>query len=99
MCTVAVKLVALDIDGTVVDWNEQHSLESPKEIQATVHGLRSAGIEVILASGRMLPGTLMVADALGLSAPVICQQGCSIHEAEVKFATSSQCRSSLQRNS
>jgi HAD superfamily hydrolase (TIGR01484 family) len=37
------------------------------------------GIHVVLASGRMFPGTVRIARALGLPGPVICQQGCSVH--------------------
>ena len=76
---MGVKLVALDIDGTIVP------LEAPGEglpgeaISRAISALREAGIAVILASGRMFPGTARVARHLGLDTPVICQQGCSVH--------------------
>ena len=77
---MAVKLVALDIDGTVLDWDEGRSLAPSQQIKAAVAALQSAGIEVVLASGRMMPGTRVVAEALGITTPLICQQGAAIHE-------------------
>lgn len=71
-----MRLVALDIDGTVIAQGENEVRES---VVRAVTDLIDAGIAVILASGRMFPGTRDVARALGLSTPVICQQGCSIH--------------------
>ncbi|OAI39190.1 hypothetical protein AYO38_01605 [bacterium SCGC AG-212-C10] len=76
MLPVAVKLVALDIDGTIVRPGED--VPSPR-LTAAVGALQSAGVVVVLASGRMFPGTAAVARHLGLHAPVICQQGCSVH--------------------
>lgn len=71
-----MKLVALDIDGTIV----AHGQELPSErVTHAVRALREAGIVVILASGRMFPGTAKIARHLGLAEPVICQQGCSVH--------------------
>jgi HAD superfamily hydrolase (TIGR01484 family) len=76
---MGVKLVALDIDGTIVP-GHGNSLELPSaRMTAAVRGLETAGIAVILASGRMFPGTSRVAAHLGLRTPVICQQGCSVH--------------------
>ena len=76
MRPVGVKLVALDIDGTIVRAHED--VPAPRVTEAVAR-LRSAGIVVVLASGRMFPGTARVARHLGISEPVICQQGCSVH--------------------
>ncbi len=73
---MAVKLVALDIDGTVIAPGEN---DPRPAIVAAVRALRAAGVIVLLASGRMFPGTVDVSRKLGLDTPVICQQGCSIH--------------------
>ena len=78
---MGVKLVALDIDGTIIPpthYGDGQQLPSTRIVNA-VAALRTAGIEVVLASGRMFPGTARVARALGLEGPVICQQGCSVH--------------------
>lgn len=73
---MGVKLVALDIDGTLVAAHED--VPAPR-VTAAVHRLREKGIAVVLASGRMFPGTARVARHLGVTEPVICQQGCSVH--------------------
>ena len=73
---MAVKLVALDIDGTIVPAGQDYP---SSRLTEAVARLREKGIVVVLASGRMFPGTAAVARHLGLSEPVICQQGCSIH--------------------
>lgn len=74
---MAVKLVALDIDGTLVPPGE---VSVPTPVREAVAALTGAGVAVVLASGRMFPGTLKVAKELGLDASVICQQGCGVHE-------------------
>jgi hypothetical protein len=77
---MGVKLVALDIDGTLIDpahYGHDHTPEP--RLSAAVSALRDSGIAVVLASGRMFPGTAMIARHLGLPGPVICQQGCSVH--------------------
>ena len=73
---MAVKLVALDIDGTIVPPGAD--VPSPR-ITAAVRTLTDSGIAVVLASGRMFPGTARIARHLGLGTPVVCQQGCSVH--------------------
>lgn len=76
-----VHLVALDIDGTIVHPHSPGEVPSPR-ITTAVRRLTERGVAVVLASGRMLPGTMLVARHLGLGTPVICQQGCSIHAAD-----------------
>lgn len=73
---MAVKLLALDIDGTVVPFGSD---EPTPAVRDAIRRLRRQGIVVVLASGRMFPGTLAVSRMLDLDTPVICQQGCSIH--------------------
>jgi hypothetical protein len=77
-------LIALDVDGTIVHehsrfgWHQPAPLPSPRMTTA-IRALERAGILVVLASGRMFPGTARVARHLGLETPMICQQGCSVH--------------------
>jgi Cof subfamily protein (haloacid dehalogenase superfamily) len=78
---VAVKLVALDIDGTLIPphaYGDGEILPTAR-LQQAVMRLHASGVVVILASGRMFPGTAKIARHLGLPGPVICQQGCSVH--------------------
>lgn len=71
-----VQLVALDIDGTIVPHGE--TLPSDRLCRA-IRSLGSARVAVVLASGRMFPGTAAIHRHLGLQTPLICQQGCGIH--------------------
>ncbi|MEZ5560606.1 MAG: HAD-IIB family hydrolase [Pseudomonadales bacterium] len=75
-----IRLVALDIDGTLLAPGvDTRALPGPAMTQA-VHELHEAGIVVVLATGRMYPGTAHVARHLGINQPLICQQGASVHE-------------------
>lgn len=77
---MAVKLIALDIDGTIIPpahYGHDH-LPTPHLTQV-VRRVTESGVLVVLASGRMFPGTAKIAHHLGLPGPVICQQGCSVH--------------------
>ncbi|GBD23080.1 Phosphatase YwpJ [bacterium HR29] len=79
---MGVRLVALDIDGTIVPKESPHGLKLPlpsARIRRAVRTLQRAGIAVVLATGRMYRGTAAVARALELETPLICQQGCAIH--------------------
>ncbi|MFN0146913.1 MAG: HAD family hydrolase [Dehalococcoidia bacterium] len=76
---MALKLVALDIDGTIVPGRGESTELPSARMTLAIRGLVEAGIVVILASGRMFPGSARVARHLGLETPLICQQGCSIN--------------------
>lgn len=80
MCRMGVKLVALDIDGTIIPPHTPPARAYPSpRLTAAVQALRGRGIVVVLASGRMYPGTVEIARHLRLDTPLICQQGCSVH--------------------
>ncbi|MGD9933495.1 MAG: HAD-IIB family hydrolase [Dehalococcoidia bacterium] len=76
---MAVKLIALDIDGTLVPPGNDATVMPSAGIVDAVRQLNAAGVAVILASGRMFPGTVAVARHLGLDTPLVCQQGASVH--------------------
>jgi Cof subfamily protein (haloacid dehalogenase superfamily) len=77
---MGVKLVALDIDGTIIPpAHYGHDHEPSPRLTRAVRACTDSGIHVILASGRMFPGTSQIARHLGVPGPVICQQGCSVH--------------------
>ncbi len=80
------RLIALDIDGTLIDPGMGHEALPAAAIADAVSRLVAAGITVVLASGRMYPGTARVARHLGLTSPLICQQGASIHRADGSLA-------------
>lgn len=63
------RLVALDIDGTVIRWVEgtgQDNEEISPAVRDAVHRVLDAGGHVVLASGRSIDGMTSVVDLLGL---------------------------------
>jgi Cof subfamily protein (haloacid dehalogenase superfamily) len=74
-----VKLVALDIDGTLLAPGVAHDALPEDDIVEAVAALQANDIVVMLVTGRMYPGTAPIANHLGLDEPMICQQGASIH--------------------
>ena len=74
-----IKLVALDIDGTLLVPGVHHNALPEDAVVEAVAALRAHGIIVMLATGRMYPGTAPIADHLGIKETIICQQGASIH--------------------
>lgn len=74
-----IRLVALDIDGTLLRPGVHVDALPEDAVTQAVHELRDAGVVVVLATGRMFPGTAYVANHLGIEQPLICQQGASVH--------------------
>ena len=65
-------LVALDVDGTVVDRNGV----LPDAVAAAITAVVAAGVPVVLATGRSWHGTRELIDLLGLRAgPSVCSNG------------------------
>jgi Cof subfamily protein (haloacid dehalogenase superfamily) len=67
----AVRAVAMDMDRTILP----SSLELSPATVAAVAAVRRAGIEPIIATGRMFASARPYARQLGVTAPVICYQG------------------------
>ncbi|MCP5180715.1 MAG: HAD family phosphatase [Pseudomonadales bacterium] len=78
------KLVALDIDGTLLPPGAPHEALPDTAITAAVQKLVERGVVVVLATGRMFPGTARIAHHLGIAAPLVCQQGAVIHDTHGK---------------
>ena len=55
-------LVALDVDGTLVDWDNRMTAA----VRAAVRGVVEAGVPVVVATGRAVPGLMDAVDKLGL---------------------------------
>ena len=66
-----IKLVATDIDGTILI-PEGKFRDSIKEC---IHTLCNKGIKVVLVTGRMNASAVKIAEELGLTTPVISYQG------------------------
>ncbi len=76
------KLVALDIDGTLLEPGAALDAVPNDALVDAVAALQKRGVIVMLATGRMYPGTAPIAARLGITEPMICQQGASVHEAD-----------------
>ena len=74
-----IRMVALDIDGTLLAPGVDTLAVPDAAMTEAVHNLHEAGIVVVLATGRMYPGTLHIAKHLNIDQPLICQQGASVH--------------------
>jgi hypothetical protein len=68
---VAYRLVALDLDGTVMGAD----LRIPGAVLEAVAAAQAAGVRVTLATGRTFGSTLPFAERLGIREPLICYQG------------------------
>lgn len=71
---MAYKLLALDLDGTLVAHDGSITAEDRRALAI----LRRGGVAVTLATGRLYPGTRPVAATLGLDAPLVCADGASV---------------------
>ena len=71
---MGLKWVAVDIDGTLLDSSGRIPEGNIKAINQVIN----CGVKVILVTGRRLNGALWVAEALGLSSPLIVHNGAMI---------------------
>ncbi len=67
-----IKLVATDIDGTILNWD--FGGFTP-EVKKCIKNLKDKGIKVVLVTGRMHKATTFLADELGLDTPIVSYQG------------------------
>ena len=74
----SIRLIALDLDGTLLDHEQKFS---PRVMRAIAQA-QEQGIAVTLATGRSPLSARRFADALRISAPVICYQGGLIAESD-----------------
>ena len=58
----APKMLALDVDGTLVDFEDQMT----DRVRRTVRTARDAGLHVVISTGRSTPGVMDAVDKLGL---------------------------------
>ncbi len=70
------RLIAIDLDGTLINQEGTILPSSKKAIQHTI----DSGMKVTLATGRMYQPSSRFAQELGLSTPVICHRGALIRE-------------------
>jgi len=68
---VGIKLVAIDLDGTLLD----NDLKISPRAKEAIHHVRQKGVEVTLATGRLFASARVFADELGLNLPLVTYQG------------------------
>lgn len=76
-----IKLLALDMDGTLLD----NQKEIPQAHIAAIHQAIKAGVKLVLCTGRPLVGVKPYYEKLGLTQEneyVIVDNGCAIHQTE-----------------
>lgn len=71
-----IKLIAVDIDGTIMDKHFQLSENVINVIRKAV----KSGIYVVLATGRMYAATVNIARRIGLKTPLITYQGSMVRK-------------------
>lgn len=74
-----IRLIAMDIDGTLVG----DDLVIGERTLATVAEATRRGIEVALVTGRMATSATPFAEALGLTGPIVAQQGAMVRNMPV----------------
>jgi Cof subfamily protein (haloacid dehalogenase superfamily) len=74
----AVRAVVMDLDRTILP----ASLDLTPATLAAVPAVRRAGIEPVIATGRMFASARPYARQLGVTAPVICYQGALVADPE-----------------
>ncbi|MBV8332031.1 MAG: HAD family phosphatase [Candidatus Eremiobacteraeota bacterium] len=72
------KLVAFDVDGTLVG----RDLAISARVREAIARMRRAGIAGCLVTGRMYRATLPFARELGFDAPIVCYQGAAVIDPE-----------------
>lgn len=76
--TNKIKLIATDIDGTIL----KHNFQFNQEIKDCIKKLKSEDIMVVLVTGRMHSATTYIAEELGLDTPIVSYQGGLIKNGE-----------------
>ncbi len=66
-----IRLVACDLDGTLMGHDQQFS----PRLRRALHAVQQRGVIVTLATGRMFSATRPFAAQLRITAPLICYQG------------------------
>jgi Cof subfamily protein (haloacid dehalogenase superfamily) len=71
-----IRLVALDLDGTLIG----DDLVLRPRVRETVAAARTGGIAVTIVTGRMFAAARPFARALGIDGPIVCYQGAAIFD-------------------
>lgn len=91
-----IKLIAIDLDGTLFNSHQQISETNKKAIKL----VRDSGIQTAIVTGRGRAGAMTAIDMLGMEMPVICSAGSLIykdHGSEIISARTFQIQDELTR--
>ena len=75
-----IRLLALDLDGTIISDRMQ---VSPR-VRRALRLAQNAGVRVTLATGRLFHGTQALADDLDIHEPLICYQGALVQDPDTE---------------
>jgi len=76
MITTRIRLVALDLDGTLVG----PDLTISARVKDAIARARARGTEITIVTGRMFAAAKPYAQTLGITGPLVCYQGAAIFE-------------------
>ena len=69
-------MIALDLDGTLISEDQRISLKD----RAAIRRAQTAGIPVVIATGRLYPSTRTWLSSLDIKSPAVCCNGADIRE-------------------
>ena len=75
---MTIKLIATDIDGTILKYTGGFN----KDVIDCIQNLDKSGIKVVLVTGRMHKSAQKIADELGLKTPIVSYQGALVRNKE-----------------
>lgn len=70
-----IRLVALDLDGTLIS----ASLRVSDRVKNTIAHARNAGVKFTMVTGRMFAAAKPFAQAIGIDGPIVCYQGAATY--------------------
>jgi Cof subfamily protein (haloacid dehalogenase superfamily) len=76
-----IRLLVLDIDGTIVD--ESNRIRD--SVAQAIHSAQLRGVAVAIATGRLFQSSLHAYDSIGSTVPLICYEGALIREPNTGF--------------
>jgi Cof subfamily protein (haloacid dehalogenase superfamily) len=77
MISTRIRLVALDLDGTLVG----PDLTISARVRESIVAARARGTEITIVTGRMFAAARPFAQTLEIAGPLVCYQGAAIYEA------------------
>ena len=71
-----IRLVALDLDGTLIS----NTLRVSSAVASAIARAREAGVTFTMATGRMFAAAKPFAGAVGIDGPIVCYQGAATYD-------------------